>query len=254
MTGYGMEPKRLPGIPLAHASIEEMAAFYVDQIRKIQSQGPYLLGGMCAGGVIAYQMAACLGSAGERVQLVAILDGATPQAAKRVGLATRRRLSRFEEAVAMGRGAGVAPLTRAVRIASAIARKAINVVSFELYSFCEKISVRLRFALLKILVKRGASWPPVLPELSVMQIYNALESRYVPPVLADIPILLVRASAGDGTDTPYRDLYRDEDFGWREVAGKLELVDVQGGHSSMLQEEAIESLATAMLERFPVAL
>jgi FkbH-like protein len=254
MTVYGIEPKRLPGIPLAHASIEETAAFYVDQIRKIQPRGPFLLGGMCAGGVIAYQMAACLMSAGEPVRMVAILDGATPQAAKRVGLATRHRLSRLEDAVAMVRGAGAAPLTRAMRIASAIARKAINVVTYELYSFGEKISVRLRFALLKILVKRGTSWPPALPELSVMQIYNALESQYVPPVLADIPVLLVRASAGDGTDTPYRDLYRDEDFGWREVAGKLELVDVQGGHSSMLQEEAIESLATAMLERFPVLL
>jgi thioesterase domain-containing protein len=110
----------------------------------------------------------------------------------------------------------------------------------------------LRFALLKILVKRSASWPPVLPELTVMQIYNALESRYIPPVLANVPILLVRASVGQGTDTPYRDLYCDEDFGWGEVAGQLELVDVAGGHSSMLQEEAIESLATAMLERFPV--
>jgi FkbH-like protein len=254
MTVYGIEPKRLPGIPLAHASIEEMAAFYVDQIRKIQPRGPFLLGGMCAGGVIAYQMAACLMSVGERVQMVAILDGATPQAAKRVGLATRHRLSRLQDAVAMARGAGVAPLTRAMRIASAIARKAFNVLFYELYSFGEGISVRLRFALLKSLVKRGVSWPPALPELSVMQIYGALESRYIPPVLADIPILLVRASAGDGTDTPYRDLYRDEDFGWREVAGKLELVDVQGGHSSMLQEEAIESLATAMLQRFLVPL
>ena len=53
---------------------------------------------------------------------------------------------------------------------------------------------------------------------------------------------------------PYLDLYRDEDFGWGEVAGQLELVDVPGGHSSMLQEEAIESLATAILERFPVLL
>ena len=252
MTVYGIEPKRLPGIPLAHVSIEQMAAFYVDQIRKIQPRGPFLLGGMCAGGVIAYQMAACLMSVGEPVRMVAILDGATPQAAKRVGLATRRRLSRLEDAVAMVRGAGVAPLIRAMKIASAIARKAFNFGSYELYSFGERISVRLRFAVLKILVKRGASWPPKLPELSVMQIYNALESRYIPPVLADIPVLLVRASAGDGTDTPYRDLYRDEDFGWKEVAGKLELVDVQGGHSSMLQEEAIESLATAMLERFPI--
>ncbi len=252
MTVYGIEPKRLRGIPLAHASIEEMAAFYVDQIREIQSQGPYLLGGMCAGGVIAYQMAACLVSAGERVQMVTILDGATPQAAKRVGHAARHRLSRLEDAVAQVRGASGAPLTRAMGIASAIARKALNVVSYELYAFGERISVRLRFALLKILVKRGASWPPALPELTVMQVFNALESRYIPPVLANVPVLLVRASAGEGTDTPYRDRYRDEDFGWGKVAGQLELVDVSGGHSSMLQEEAIESLATAMLERFPV--
>jgi FkbH-like protein len=251
MTVYGIEPKRLPGIPLAHASIEEMAAFYVDQIREIQSRGPYLLGGMCAGGVIAYQMAACLVSAGERVQMVTILDGATPQATKRVGHAARRRLSRLEDAVAQVRGAGGAPLARAVGIASAVARKALNVISYELYSFGERISVRSRFALLKILLKRGASWPRVLPELTLMQIYNALESRYIPPVLANVPILLIRASAGEGTDTPYRDLYRDEDFGWGKVAGQLELVDVPGGHSSMLQEEAIESLATAMLKRFP---
>ena len=251
ITVYGIEPRRLPGIPLAHASIEEMATFYVDQIREIQSRGPYLLGGMCAGGVIAYQIAACLTSEGEHVQMVAILDGATPQAAKRAGLATRHRLSRLEDAVAQVRGASPTRLTLAVGIASAITRKVFNVISYMLYSFGQRISVRLRFVLFRMLVKRGASWPPALPELSVMQIYNALESRYVPPALANVPILLVRASAGEGTDTPYRDLYRDEDFGWGKIAGQLELVDVQGGHSSMLQEEAIQSLATAMIERVP---
>jgi FkbH-like protein len=254
MTVFGIEPKRLPGIPLAHASIEEMAAFYVDQIREIQSRGPYLLGGMCAGGVIAYQMAACLMSAGERVQMVAILDGATPQAAKRVGRVALGRLSRLQDAVAQVRGAGAAPLKRTVGIASAVARKALNVIIYEFYSIGERISFRLRFALLKNLVKRGASWPRALPELTVMQIYNALESRYIPPVLANVPILLVRASAGEGADTPYRDIYRDEDFGWGQVAGQLEWVDVRGGHSSMLQEEAIESLASAILKRFPVRL
>jgi len=85
-----------------------------------------------------------------------------------------------------------------------------------------------------------------------MQIYNALESRYIPPVLSNVPILLVRASDGEGADTPYRNLYRDEDFGWGKVAGRLELIDVTGGHSSMLQEPAIESLATAILARLKV--
>jgi thioesterase domain-containing protein len=91
-----------------------------------------------------------------------------------------------------------------------------------------------------------------VPSLTVMQIYNALEARYRPPVLREVPTLLVRASAGEGADTPYRDLYRDEDFGWRQVAGRLEVVDVSGGHSSMLQEHAIDSLASALLNRLPI--
>lgn len=245
---YGIEPRRLRGIPLAHASIEDMAAFYVEQIRSIQPSGPYSIGGMCAGGVIAYAMAACLQVQGERVQLVTILDGATPQAPKRSGLATRHRLSRLENAVAGVRSSGDSAITRWASIASTVIRKAYNVVAYEVFSMTRKVSVRLRFALMRNLARRDAAWPRHLPELSVMEIYNALESRYTPPRLADVPILLVRASVGDGNDTPYRDLYQDEDFGWRRVAGQLEVVDVIGGHSSMLQNPAVESLAAKLAE------
>jgi thioesterase domain-containing protein len=83
--------------------------------------------------------------------------------------------------------------------------------------------------------------------LSVMEIYNVLESRYTPPPIADVPVLLVRASAGEGADMPYRDVYQEEDFGWRRVADRLDVVDVIGGHSSMLQERAVESLAAALV-------
>ncbi len=232
MAVYGIEPKRIPGIPLAHASIEDMAAFYAEQVRKIQPQGPYLLGGMCAGGVIAYQMAAYLGDVGERVQMVTILDGATPQAAKRTGLVTRNRLARLEGATAF-----------------ALLRKVRNAAAYELTSRLGRISVSLRFGLMRLLLRSAMPWPSFLPPLTVMQIYNALEARYRPPALRDVPILLVRASAGQGPDTPYRELYLDEDFGWRRVAGHLEVVDVSGGHSSMLQEKEIDSLARALLKR-----
>ena len=105
---------------------------------------------------------------------------------------------------------------------------------------------------MRSLIKRGVAWPSSVPPLTVMQIYNALEAQYSPPVLRDVPVLLVRASVGQGLDTPYRKLYRDDDFGWRRVAGRLEIVDVEGGHASMLQEHAIDSLTSALLDRFPV--
>ncbi|MFF3195077.1 non-ribosomal peptide synthase/polyketide synthase [Streptomyces misionensis] len=56
------------------ASFEEMAADYADQIRKIQPQGPYLLLGWSAGGLIAHALACELQSRGERTALLAVLD------------------------------------------------------------------------------------------------------------------------------------------------------------------------------------
>ncbi|MEV7022091.1 amino acid adenylation domain-containing protein [Kitasatospora sp. NPDC093558] len=55
-------------------SFEEMAADYADQIQKIQPEGPYLLLGWSAGGLIAHALACELQSRGERTALLAILD------------------------------------------------------------------------------------------------------------------------------------------------------------------------------------
>lgn len=55
-------------------SFEEMAADYANQIRKIQPEGPYLLLGWSAGGLIAHAIACELQARGERTALLAILD------------------------------------------------------------------------------------------------------------------------------------------------------------------------------------
>ena len=54
---YGIDPRRLARIPLAQATIEEVAGSYIDGIRHRQPHGPYLLADLCGGGVIAYEMA-----------------------------------------------------------------------------------------------------------------------------------------------------------------------------------------------------
>ncbi|MFD8912686.1 non-ribosomal peptide synthase/polyketide synthase [Streptomyces sp. NPDC059575] len=56
------------------SSYEEMAADYAGQIRKIQPEGPYLLLGWSAGGLIAHAVACELQAQGERTGLLAILD------------------------------------------------------------------------------------------------------------------------------------------------------------------------------------
>jgi thioesterase domain-containing protein len=251
---YGIEPKRLPGIPLAHGSIEDMARHYVDEIRKIQPGGPYLLGGMCAGGVIAYAMAVCLKEAGESVESVIILDGATPQAIKRIGRGTKARLSRLQEALAGNHVQQSSRFARFSSILSEVLRKGFNVLRYAVSSLLLRGSTAVRFWLIRRLLRSGRPWPAFLPEMTVQQIYAELEARYRPSELADVTVFLVRASLGEAEDTPYREVYRDEDFGWRRVAHRLELLDVIGGHSSMLQERHIDSLASVLLQKLTFGL
>ncbi|BAY73763.1 amino acid adenylation domain-containing protein [Nostoc linckia NIES-25] len=55
-------------------SVEETATYYLQEIRKIQPNGPYLLGGHCYGGVLAFEMAQQLQRQGERVDLLVVID------------------------------------------------------------------------------------------------------------------------------------------------------------------------------------
>lgn len=246
---FGIEPRRLPGIPLAHASMEEMAACYAAQVQAIQPHGPYHLGGMCAGGVIAYAMAAHLQRLGEIVETVTILDGATPQALQRSGRVSAGRLARLR-ALVQGDGAQHGTAPGILSLAGAVLRKLGNVACYESTAWLTRKSVQLRFRLLATLLRRQRGWPRSLPGLSVAQIYGALDARYQPPVLADVRVLLVRASQGQDADTPYRQIYRDDDFGWGRVAGRLTLADVAGGHASMLQEAHVDSLASVLAASF----
>ncbi|MBV5277320.1 hypothetical protein JZU56_05935, partial [bacterium] len=107
------------------------------------------------------------------------------------------------------------------------------------------------FRLLQKLVRRDQSWPGWLAELTVAQIFGALEARYQPLPLAYVAVLLVRASQGLDADTPYQEIYSDDDFGWRQVAGNLALADVAGGHASMLQEAYVDSLVSVLLAKLP---
>jgi thioesterase domain-containing protein len=244
---FGIEPRRISRVPLPHARIEDMAACYVEEIRKKQPRGPYMLGGMCAGGNIAYEMASQLTRDGERVELVALLDAVTPQAPKRTGRITRQRFGRLLQAFAEVRGADGPLLRRVARAAQSMTGKLVNALTWEIAERARRWSTSARFRLLQTVLARKHPWPSFVPELSVRQIYESAEARWLPKHLRDARVLLVRARTGEAADTPFREIYSDETLGWGSVTDGLAVVDVDGGHSSMLQEPFAESLAAALV-------
>jgi len=71
---YGLQSQGLEGSLPPLTTIEDMAALYVTEIRRIQPHGPYFLGGYCGGGTIAFEAAQQLQADGERVALLALFD------------------------------------------------------------------------------------------------------------------------------------------------------------------------------------
>ena len=71
---YGLQSRGLDGKQSPHTSINDMAAEYVEEIRKFQPAGPYLIGGRSLGGIIAFEMACQFRAQGQEVALLALLD------------------------------------------------------------------------------------------------------------------------------------------------------------------------------------
>ncbi len=92
--------------------IEAMASHYLEEVRSHQPHGPYLLGGYCVGGCVAFEMAQQLVEAGESVRLLAIVDAAMPGPQS-----IARRLKRFASKVSSrdARGAAVVERERSQR-------------------------------------------------------------------------------------------------------------------------------------------
>lgn len=71
---YGFQAQGLDGQRPPFADVESMAAHYIREMRSVQSEGPFLLGGYSFGGLVAYEMARQLYAGGEQVGLLALFD------------------------------------------------------------------------------------------------------------------------------------------------------------------------------------
>lgn len=264
---YGIEPLGTPRVPIRHTRIEDMARHYVAEIRRVQPAGPYLLGGMCAGGVLAFEIGLQLEQAGEQVGLLSLLDSAEPHAARKQGLATKRRWQSFVNAIGRRTAragdteppaaanddiAAHAQATDAVSVAErmrAAAGKVRNVISYEATRQLNKLSSQARFRFLRQALDNGVPIPSWLQQLSVRTVYDLAAREYLPRARLRGPVVLFRATHGTGGDEPFVQLYADPQLGWAErIERALAIHEMPGGHASMLQEPHVKAMAERMSE------
>ncbi|MCI5144115.1 MAG: aminotransferase class V-fold PLP-dependent enzyme [Candidatus Electrothrix sp. AR3] len=75
---YGIHPLGFEAGEVSPRRIEEMAAYYVDELRSFQPEGPYYLSGACFGTRVAFEMACQLQEQGGKVALLILLDPGPP--------------------------------------------------------------------------------------------------------------------------------------------------------------------------------
>jgi amino acid adenylation domain-containing protein len=223
---------RAPGVDrftLPLASVEELAAHYVKEVRGAQPHGPYRLGGFCFSGLVAYEMARLLREEGEDLGLLALIDAYPKQPSQqdRRFEHARSRLGEFKDADLRGKGAWVASHVAGLPGAG---RWAVWQAAYE------KLGPRV-FELLE-----SRNLQHLIPRRPLNLVYiasNLARKRYVPrPV--DVRVEFFRAqTAPDARPTP-----------WEALATKgvelRQIVAVDIDHERMMHEPRVQLLAAEL--------
>ena len=252
---YGLYPLAAQGVGMVHTRIPAMAAHYVERLRSVQPHGPYLLAGLCAGGVVAFEMARQLQQQGEAIGAVVLIDANDVAARKRIGRYALAQIRRHGLQFAQ-RAAWSQPWLSA-RAAAELAANIVRMAGHQLGSRLASALHNRRVARLQACLDKGELPPPSLRTLSVDQIYNFAELNHADPGSLNADVLLVRATHGNGDigDEPFVNLYADPLLGWGgRVRGTVHAVDLPGGHYSVFQEPHVQALATSIQAHIDAAL
>ncbi|MER5216262.1 amino acid adenylation domain-containing protein [Streptomyces sp. NPDC002838] len=219
-------------------SVEEIAAGYVERIRRVQPEGPYLIGGWSFGGFVAFEMARQLRAAGQEVRRLILLDTTALNPGRRLRTSDDALLSWFFwELLWLQRG-GDSPE---------------EVIPAELTTLEEKFAFIADLAVAEGVLPAGATGAVVHRLFQVYEANWRAAFAYRPDVV-DQDMVLIHATEPlpevlDTMHTAIQSMHRDPTNGWRErTSGELTMIDVPGDHLSIMEEPHIEHVVRVVDE------
>ncbi len=90
---YGIDPVGLYDKRPYLVTVEEIASHNVHEMQRIQPKGPYLIGGICFGVRVAYEMAQQIQRQGQEVGLLIVFDSSPPRLKPKVTFYLKRYIS-----------------------------------------------------------------------------------------------------------------------------------------------------------------
>ncbi|HEY7216742.1 MAG TPA: thioesterase domain-containing protein, partial [Candidatus Binatia bacterium] len=221
---YGMSHQCADGKPASYKTVEAIAAHYLDEIRTVRPHGPYLLGGYCFGGIVAFEMAQQLLKQNDTTSLLVLLDPpalnncTTGSANSRsVGIWAREALNRQ---------------LKAIRARGAVTDKARGVIK-QFAGSIKKQAVRVGGKLIiKFSLMFGYLIPLTLRGPYILEVYDRALAQYFPKAYPGRVVVL--KAADDHRDVQH----------WKElVPNALDLHIVPGNHDDVLKNPYVMSWA-----------
>jgi len=211
---YGLQARGLDGRQPCDSRVEDMAEHYLEEIRRVQPRGPYLLGGYSLGGMVAFEMAQRLIAEGNEQVLVVLFDTfCTPQANG-----------------SNGTGNGAESLRQSLLAAW---QKLAQASTAEKWQAVKRVAVTVKDG-----VHRHVS-DLTLPR-SLKTVRKALGmavNSYIPRAYPG-RLILFRSRYKPLTQL------RDPHAAWSRYAGQgLEICEVEGNHENILLEPQVRSVA-----------
>jgi thioesterase domain-containing protein len=216
---YGLQESRDDARAHALDTVDGMAAYYLDQVRAFQPEGPYMIGGYSFGGIVAYEMAKQLRAEGAEVGLLALLDTGAPGYRPPKTVVRHRVLPQVDYYRQMG-------ILKFLRSRPASLSRAVM-----------RVSIHAAFRWCRL---TGRPFPRRLRNVGRYLFYHLARKRYLPGAYAgDLTLFRV-------TGSPGRPVV-EGDMGWRDwVTGEVKIVNVPGHHNDMLTTAHVDALAEAL--------
>jgi amino acid adenylation domain-containing protein/non-ribosomal peptide synthase protein (TIGR01720 family) len=223
------------------SKLEDIAGHYIAQLALVQPHGPYRIGGYSFGGYVAFEMARQLKARGDEVALLALIDTWSPiyqgknvfdrvrdetvlvdYVDRVLGLYNQPALARGGDAIAAIRAGRSETIVEHLRQSGALPETVL-----------QQLKCLLDIHQYNISALRAYAWPSYEGQLTI---FRARES-----------------GPDSGFTHPARGL-RELVTGWADLcAGQLNVVDVPGNHTTLMQEPHVAALAKELCKALDVS-
>jgi thioesterase domain-containing protein len=211
---YALEPQGLETDDPVHRRVEDMAAHYIRELKTVQPYGPYRIGGHCAGGWVAFEMARQLRASGDHVERLVVVDVEPPGIRPPKTKWGRYLMSRL---ILYGRGG-----------------RLIDALRWQLALQVERVRI-----------PRSARTSE--SRVREVQAMHSEAHRLYQGGLLDADLMIVRSE--EWSSLPDKEWH----LKWSHlVSGEMEVTKVVGAHSALLHGRSVSDLGAVIRQAFRV--